>query len=339
VNASVEFDLETLRPTFHLTVGLPGRSNALSIAQRLGLPPTIIESARSELNPEDLRAEDMLEEIHRQRDISRRARAEAERIRKEAEALRHELSERLGKIDEERRQVLIEARREAENQLGEIQEQIQRLRQALTRARQPLEVIESIEQEIEVLEEIVEQPVERLEPELPGREEPRPLRVGDKVYLRTLKTQGLLTSLSEDEVEVQVGVLRVRARVEELEPAGAASQAVPAGAPQAARARVRKAAENISTKPIDVPPPASPGIELDLRGQRAEEALDSLDRYLDASYLAGLPFVRIIHGKGTGKLRQSVREALSHHPNVSSFEAGGDKEGGDGVTVARLKTG
>ncbi len=338
VNASVEFDLETLRPTFHLTVGLPGRSNALSIAQRLGLPAPIIESARSGLSLEDLRAEDMLDEIHRQRDVSRRARAEAERLRKEAEALRLDLSLRLEKIDEERRQVLSEARREAENQLMELQDEIRRLRSALSRARQPLEVIESIEQEIEDLEEVLEQPVERLDPDLPGREEPRPLRPGDKVYLRTLKTQGVLTSLSEDEVEVQVGVLRVRARLDELEPAGAAVQVTIPGVQQSSRARVRKAAENVSRQPVEVPPPVSPGIELDLRGQRAEEALDALDRYLDASYLAGLPFVRIIHGKGTGRLRQSVREALSHHPHVSSYEAGGDKEGGDGVTVARLRT-
>jgi DNA mismatch repair protein MutS2 len=338
VNASVEFDLETLRPTFHLTVGLPGRSNALSIAQRLGLPASIIEAGRSELNPEDVRAEDMLDEIHRQRDISRVARTEAERIRKEAEALRQELSVRLEKIDEERRQVLEEAHREAENQLRELQEETRRLRSALTRARQPLEAIETVEQEIEILEELVEQPLERIEVELPGIEDSRPLRPGDKVYLRTLKTEGVLTSLSEEEAEVQVGVLRVRARLEELEPAGGNALTDATGASPKARARIRKAAENISSQNADAPAPASPGIELDLRGQRAEEALDSLDRYLDASYLAGLPFVRIIHGKGTGKLRQSVREALSHHPHVSSYEAGGDKEGGDGVTVARLRT-
>jgi DNA mismatch repair protein MutS2 len=339
VNASVEFDLETLRPTFHLTVGLPGRSNALSIAQRLGLPETIIDAARSELSPEDLRAEDMLDEIHRQRDMSRLARAEADRIRKEADALRLELTVRLEKIDEERRQVIGETRREAENQLRELQEEIRRLRQALSRARQPLEPVESVEQEVEALEEMLDQPIEQLELEVPGREEPRPLRLGDKVYLPTLKIQGVLTSLSEEEAEVQMGVLRLRARLDELQPAGSVAQAGEAASTQPApRARVRKAVENISQQPVEVPPAVSPGIELDLRGQRAEEALDSLDRYLDASYLAGLPFVRIIHGKGTGKLRQSVREALSHHPHVSSYEAGGDKEGGEGVTIARLRT-
>lgn len=337
VNASVEFDLETLRPTFHLTVGLPGRSNALAIAQRLGLLPSIIESARSELRPEDLRAEDMLDEIHRQRDSSRRARSESEQLRKEAESLRQELSSRLEKIEDERRQVLFEARKDAENQLRELQQEIDRIRMELARARQPLEVVEAVEQKLEILEELVEQPVERLEPELPGRVERRALRPGDKVYLRTLKAQGVLTSLSEDEVEVQVGVLRVRARLEELEPAGSVQPTGQVSQP-AVRARVRKAVENSAGKSIDVAPPVSPGIELDLRGQRAEEALDSLDTYLDAAYLAGLPFVRIIHGKGTGKLRQSVREALSHHPHVSAYESGGEKEGGDGVTVAQLRT-
>jgi DNA mismatch repair protein MutS2 len=338
VNASVEFDLETLRPTFHLTVGLPGRSNALAIAQRLGIPSSIIESARSELNPEDLRAEDMLDEIHRQRDVSRRARAEAEQIRKDAETLRLELSARLEKIEDERQQVLLEAQREAEKSYRELREEIHRLRLALSRARQPLEAIEAVEQELEHLEEIIEQPVERMTPVLPGRVEPRALRVGDKVYLRTLKTQGVLTTLSEDEAEVQVGVLRVRARVEELELAGTAVQSAEKVPEQPARSRVRKAAERTASGSAGMALPVSPGIELDLRGQRAEDALDSLDRYLDAAYLAGLPFVRIIHGKGTGKLRQSVREVLAHHPHISSYESGGEKEGGDGVTVAKLRT-
>jgi DNA mismatch repair protein MutS2 len=335
VNASVEFDLETLQPTFHLTVGLPGRSNALAIAQRLGLPRSIIESARSELSPEDLRAEDMLDEIHRQREVSRQARFEADRARKEAETLRAELALRLEKIDDERRQVLVDARREAEQQLQELSDEIRRLRMALSRAGQPLETVQAVEEELEPLQELIEQPVERLEAQLPGSVEQRPLRVGDKVYLRTLKVQGLLTSLSGEEAEVQVGVLRVRARLAELDLAGVS----PAPPVQTAPARPRKVAEKPASQGKIIELPASPGVELDLRGQRAEEALDSLDRYLDASYLAGLPFVRIIHGKGTGKLRQSVREVLSHHPHVSSYEAGGEKEGGEGVTVVKLRNG
>jgi DNA mismatch repair protein MutS2 len=335
VNASVEFDLETLQPTFHLTVGLPGRSNALAIAQRLGLPRSIIESARSELSPEDLRAEDMLDEIHRQRDISRQARSEADKARKEAEALRAELVLRLEKIEDERRQVLAEARAEAEQKVQELQNEIRRVRMALSRAAQPLEAVQTVEEEVETMQELIEEPVERLSPQLPGPAEQRALRVGDKVYLRTLKTQGVLTSLSGEDAEVQVGVLRIRARLAELDLASVA----PVTPVQASLTRLRKAGDKPASHSAVVELPASPGMELDIRGQRAEEALDSLDRYLDAAYLAGLPFVRIIHGKGTGKLRQSVREALSQYPHISSYEAGGEKEGGEGVTVARLRTG
>ena len=336
VNASVEFDLETLQPTFHLTVGLPGRSNALAIAQRLGLLRSIIESARAELNPQDLRAEDMLDEIHRQRDVSRRARFEADKARKEAEALRAELATRLDRIEDERRQVLIDARREADQQLEELQAEIRRVRTSLSRAGQPVEAVQALEEDLDNLEELIDQPVGRQTAELPGEVEQRPLRVGDKVYLRTLKAQGVLSSISGEEVEVQVGVLRVRAQLEELERAGSA----PVMPPRAAAPRQSKPVEKKPSKQGTLlDQPASPGMELDLRGQRAEEALDALDRYLDAAYLAGLPFVRIIHGKGTGKLRQSVREALSKHPHVSSYEAGGEKEGGEGVTIARLRTG
>jgi DNA mismatch repair protein MutS2 len=335
VNASVEFDLETLQPTFHLTVGLPGRSNALAIAQRLGLPRSIIESARAELSPEDLRAEDMLDEIHRQRDITRQARSEADRVRKEVEAVRAELAVRLDQIEDERRQVLVDARREAESQLQELRDEIRRIRVALSRAGQPMETIRDLEEELEPLQELIEQPVERLVQELPVPIEQRAFRVGDRVYLRTLKAQGELTSLSGEEAEVQLGVLRVRARLVELELAGTAA-VVPA---QPGSIRLRKTGDKLASQGNKVELPASPGMELDLRGQRAEEALDSLDRYLDASYLAGLPFVRIIHGKGTGKLRQSVREALTQHPHVSSYESGGEKEGGEGVTVAKLRIG
>jgi DNA mismatch repair protein MutS2 len=241
----------------------------------------------------------------------------------------------LEKIEDERQQVLVKARQEADQQLQELQDEIRRLRMALSRAGQPLEAVQAVEEELEPLQELIEQPVEHLLPQLPGTVEQRALRVGDKVYLRTLKAQGVLTSLSGEEAEVQVGVLRVRARLAELDLASA-TPVLPA---RPTPSELRKTGAKPATHATKVELPASPGMELDLRGQRAEEALDALDRYLDASYLAGLPFVRIIHGKGTGKLRQSVREALSHHPHVSSYESGGDKEGGEGVTVARLRTG
>ena len=337
VNASVEFDIESLRPTFHLTIGLPGRSNALAIAQRLGMPEGIIQAARSELSPTDLRAEDLLDEIHRQRDQSRKARAVADKARQEAETLRNELTRRLDKIEDERRQVLEKARKEAEEQLQELQDELREARKALAKARQPLDVVEAVEEQIEMIQETVEAPVERRLAEIPGQPVRRAIRLGDRVHLRTLNTHGVVTSLSEDEAELQIGALRIRARLTELQLDGEPAQTIEKRAPlpdgQLPTARDLLAARKSRPEAIL---PESPGIELDLRGQRAEEALDALERYLDAAYLAGLPWVRIIHGKGTGKLRQAVRETLQGHPHIKSFESGGEKEGGDGVTVAKL---
>jgi DNA mismatch repair protein MutS2 len=345
INASVEFDLETLRPTFHLTIGLPGRSNALAIAQRLGMPEPIITAARSELSPADLRAEDLLDEIHRQRDLSRKARAAAENARHDVESMRAELVKRLEKIEDERMQVLDKARHQAEEQLEAIKDELREVRRQLARTRQPLEVIEEVEEKVEELQETVVAPVERRLPEASFSPVRRAIRLGDKVRLHSLNTQGVVTSLGEEEAEVSVGVLRIRARLAELQLLSEETPPTPSstGLPTArelmsashshtstemAGGSVRQTGSHMYAE--------SPGIELDLRGQRAEEAIDALERYLDSAYLAGLPWVRIIHGKGTGKLRLAVRESLTHNSHVKSFESGGDKEGGEGVTVAKL---
>lgn len=345
VNASVEFDLETLRPTFHLTIGLPGRSNALAIAQRLGMPDPIITSARSELSPEDLRAEDLLDEIHRQRDLSRKARTAAENARHEVETMRAELASRLEKIEDERMQVLDKAHHQAEEQLEELQDELRDVRRQLARTKQPLDVIEEVEQQVDELLDTIAAPVERQVPEPKIAPARRTIRLGDKVRLHSLNTQGVVTSLSEEEAEVSVGVLRIRARLAELQLMGeeTAMSSGNTGLPTARELMASNHSRPVAETPTGTLRQSgsqlyaeSPGIELDLRGQRSEEALDALDRYLDSAYLSGLPWVRIIHGKGTGKLRLAVREALSHHPHVKSFESGKDKEGGEGVTVAKL---
>jgi len=339
-NASVEFDLETLRPTFHLTIGLPGRSNALAIAQRLGLPEPIIVAARSEISPDDLRAEDLLNEIHHQRNQSRQARQQAEQARKEAEALRLELIIRLEKIEDERQKVLDATRNEAASQLATLQEELASVRRNLARHRQPVAELRELEEKVVELEEQIELPVERQEPQYGPelhkveQERRRAIRVGDKVRLRNLGAQGVVTVLGMEEAEVQVGVLRVRTRVSDLE-LPTASGAVATSAERSSLLDENQKPKSKKTK-AEVALPESPGIELDLRGQRADDAEYALERYLDAAFLAGLPFVRIIHGKGTGRLREMVRQALKNNPQVKSCEPGGEKEGGDGVTVAKL---
>jgi DNA mismatch repair protein MutS2 len=297
------------------------------------MPTEIITSARAELSPTDLHAEDLLDEIHRQRDLSRQARQAAEQARDQAEKLRLELSERLEQIEDERREVLEKARSEAGAEVQSLQDDLRELRRLLARARQPLDALQIVEQKVAELEESVEVPIERQAPRrqvasLADAILNRPVRLGDKVRLRTLNTHGVVTSIGEEEAEIQVGMLRVRTRLNDLQPIAENNQATQ---PEASPAR-----DYLTTSSTSLP--ASPGFELDLRGRRADDALEVLERYLDSAYLAGLPFARIIHGKGTGKLRQAVREALQNHPHVGTFEAGGDKEGGEGVTVAKLKT-
>ncbi len=322
-NASVEFDLESLRPTYHLTIGLPGRSNALAIAERLGLDPEIIERARVTLAPEDLRAEDLLDEIHRQRDAAREARAEAEQARDEAQALRAELAERLEAIESERRDVLERARETAAEEAEEVRRQLAQLRRRLAAAGQSLDVADTLAEELETVEDAVAEPVARAAPDIDSEE--LSFHLGDRVRVVRIGSEGVITELGTEEAEVQIGRLRIRARLEELARVGSSGGGETHG-PRRAQAR------------SEARPPAAEtvAVELDLRGRTIEEALLDLERRLDAAYLASLPYLRIIHGKGTGRLRDAVRAALQDNAYVASFEAGAASEGGQGVTVVRL---
>jgi DNA mismatch repair protein MutS2 len=203
------------------------------------------------------------------------------------------------------------------------------VRKDLMRARQPLEALKIIEKQIFEVEEKISAPVERRES--PVRHRVSTPKLGERVKLRSLQMEGIVTSIGENDVEVQVGSLRVRSKLNDL----LSPIETPAEAPAVATGKKQSASINDPPKKA-TPFQQSPGMEIDLRGQRAEDALDALDRYLSNAYMVGLPFVRIIHGKGTGRLRQVIREALKASEVVSSFEEGGEKEGGEGVTIAHL---
>jgi DNA mismatch repair protein MutS2 len=326
-NASVEFDLESLQPTYRLTIGLPGRSNALAIAERLGLAEEIIERARSMVAPEELRAEGLLDEIYRQRDATRQALSDTEAARSEAEKSRDELTSRLNEIEIERRNVLAEAREEAENELELLKEEIAQLRRQLAIAGQPLEVLEDLEDQFEGLEE---ESIDALSP-APITEglERKDFQLGDRVRVATINAVGIITGIFQNDVEVQVGQLRIRAGLHELSALGESSK-VTESKTRSQKPFIRKSKGKRKSY-FKAPP-----LELDLRGLVVEEALDELEKRLDAASLAGLPIIRVIHGKGTGRLRQAIRGALKGNPYVASFEAGHPGEGGDGVTVVKL---
>ncbi len=327
VNASLEFDIKTLRPTYKLTLGLPGRSNALLIAQKLGLPQPIIDSARAEINPLDLRADKLLDDIRKERNRTSREREKLEKARAKLEAETRELEKRLEKIEDERRETLAKARAEGELEVAVLKRNIDSLKAQLKKASQPLQAIKAIEEKMEKMEEKVEQPVERKGNQLSVGSN-QLLRLGERVTISTLNAEGVVTALGESDAEIQIGTVRMRARLSDL---------IRKSSGQTVDDRPQTIASHSSS--IVHRQSSSPGMEVDLRGLMADDALDKMERYLEQAFLAGLPWVRIIHGKGTGRLRQAVREALRGHEYVKSFEEGGDKEGGEGVTVAKLKSG
>ena len=336
VNASLEFDIKTLRPTYHLTIGLPGRSNALLIAQRLGLPQPIIESARGEISPDDLRADKLLDDIRKERNRTSRERQKLEKARDRLEAQTKELEKRLERIEDERREVLAKARAEGELEIAILKRNIESLKSQLKRAKQPLQALREIEERVQEIEEKVEAPVERQTSKV---ERPSgALKLGERVSVSTLNTEGVITALGESDAEVQIGSLRVRARLADLvRKSGDAQHAFGSQSP------VSSDQSPVSGKPVAegsgraaLSSTKSPGIELNLRGKLVEDGLEELERYLERAYSSGLLFVRIVHGKGTGRMREAVRNALKASPYVASFEEPKDNEGGAGVTVAKM---
>lgn len=327
VNASVEFDIETLSPTYRLSIGLPGRSNAFAIAQRLGLPPAIVAQAEALVSPQSLEAEAMLAEIKRAREAAQATEAEAKAALRRAEALKADLHYRLAGVEEARRAVLAEARSQAEAELAALSAESQELRSQL--AGIPREAGAAAgktlhEKWLAEAQDLVARRATQAKP-VPAMQAPPPLQVegplepGDIVWVPSLQATGEVKGVSGNEIDVQVGAFRVRLAPHRLE----------------LRQRGARAAVQVQAGGAE-PRPPSPGFELDLRGLTVDEMLIELDRYLDTAYLAGLPFVRIIHGKGTGALRQAVRDEMQAHPLVSSFRPGDNSEGGEGVTVAKL---
>ena len=326
-NASLEFDLETLRPTYRLVIGLPGRSNALAIADRLGLDSEIIAAARKEINPTELHADDLLAEIHQQRNLAIASYEKAEKARLDAETSRNKVNARLEQLEADKSRLLDAHQSQLEGELEALREELNTLRREMARLRQNPEKqaqLAEIEEKLEEVEQKQEQKIRKKHrtPKVKGISS-GPLAVGEKVFIRKIGAEGTVSSVDGDDLEVQIGALRVRAKTHEVErklqlPG---SQAAPTSLPQSAVGSTA------------LPGVSSPGLEIDLRGQRVDDALDRVERYLEQGFTAGILYGRIIHGRGTGAVRQAVRDLLNHSPYVKRWENGGEKEGGDGVSV------
>ena len=317
-NASVEFDVTTLAPTYRLRIGVPGRSNALAIAGRLGMPREILDAASGMLDPDEQRVDSLLQDIRRRRDeadsLFERARSEEEA----AEALRRDANRELREAERLRRDAREEALLEAEAELEAARDTLKRLQRDRDSLQIAREHLEERRREVDRAAERVRTfRRERLAPIAPPPGA-KPIAAGDRVRVISLNLEGEVLDVSAGSADVLMGSLKTRQPLTALERLGRARREEP-------------------SRPMMPPAPGPVNIELDLRGYRAAEIEPMLDEYLEHAYQAGMPFVRIIHGKGTGALRKVVRDVLSAHPAVASYEVAPANQGGDGATVALLR--
>ena len=322
-NASVEFDVETLRPTYRLSIGVPGKTNAFEISRKLGLPENLIDAAKELISGENIRFEDVIAnaEYHRQvaereREIAAQASAETIRLRDEAEKLRKEMEEKrettMRKAREDARRLMEQTRRESESIIADLK----RMKKEMNSPDAQTNAIRKrIEQGVDSLSEGLTKKVDNTLP-------PKTVKPGDRVEILTLGQQGTVLSApdSKGEVQLQAGIMKFKAHLSQLrlireeQPKQKATVRANTGA----MARVVK-------------------MECDVRGMTLDEALNAVDQYLNEAVLAGMGEVSIIHGKGTGVLRSGIQQHLKRHMLVKSYRLGVYGEGEDGVTVVTLK--
>ncbi len=345
-NASVEFNVETLSPTYRLMIGVPGRSNALAIARRLGLNNAIIERARRFIDPEAQHVEDLIENIRTEREAARTERGTAESARLQLEYRQQELDRRLADVEDLKIRAAEEARAEVGRDVEILRDELRQLRGRVeaglvatsdeTLTRQWVRDAETRAEEIArtLRGKAAQQKKARTRVQAMPRSEqeahmPHLLGAGDQVYVQSMGAEGVVlgTPDSGGQVEVQVGAFKMR------QPAsGLTLRRTASAARESANLAETSSAGRYNTQMPAITPP----LEYDFRGWRAEEAIEEIDQRLNDAVLVGMPFIRIIHGKGTGALRKAMREYLKKHPAVKELETPPVEAGGEGVTVVRL---
>ena len=330
-NASVEFDVTTLRPTYRLSIGIPGKSNAFEISRKLGLPEFVIGKAKELLSKEQVRFEDVIAnaEYHRQvaekeRQIAEEASREMVAIRNQAEAERKKLEEQrdrsIRKAKEEAKRIVENARRESEALIAELramkkaggaqEHELQRVRKQVDEAREALED----------------------KPEEAAGEVPASVKVGDMVHIASMDVDATVASLPDAKgfLQLKVGMMKMRAQLSDLRTLSSTQKMIKKEQKKLERKRVmREQRVDITARAVRQ--------ELDVRGMALDEAIPEVQKFLDDAMLSSLGEVSIIHGNGTGILRAGIQDCLRRHPCVSSFRLGRYGEGETGVTIVSLK--
>lgn len=323
-NASMEFDIDRLCPTYRLYIGIPGKSNAFEISSRLGLPNSIIDKAKGFLKGEDVRFEDIISSAQSQHRIAEEERKMAEEARAELEKLRADAERERRKLDEDRDRLQAKAKEDAKRIVADTKREMEKLiveirsikdidRSAADRviqaARDTLRATETAVNEKEAIKK-----EDNTKP-------PKTVRAGDTVNIVTLDQKATVLSApdSKGEVMVQAGVMKLNVKLKDI------------------RLIEEKKASAPTSGKVGLGAGKQVGFELDVRGMLVDEANIMVDRYLDDAYNAGLSEVNIIHGKGTGALRAGVQAFLKRHPLVKGYRMGSYGEGDAGVTVVTLK--
>ncbi len=320
-NASVDLDATTLQPTYHLTLGVPGRSYAMSVAAQLGVPEKIMAEAESLLEPHYRRFEDWLGELQNERDRLKLKVQDAEVAEQNAEAARREAEAEREELAARRAEILQSIRNELEAEYENARQKLRRAESALSWRVSP-ELVEEAGSEIAAAKTQIEALEQRVPPP-PLPQHGGELEVGDSVLVQGLNARGKVVAVPEegDEVDVAIGSVRFRLDVQRLTLAPEEDE------------KPMEGAENDVSYELG---PILPAAELHIRGMRAEEAMIRVEEFLDKALRDGLSSVRIVHGKGTGVLREAVRELLESHRLVKSFATEERERGGTGATVAEL---
>lgn len=322
INASMEFDVQTLQPTYRLLIGVPGRSNAFEISKRLGLDPTIIDRAKSHIGVDSKNVENMIASLEKSKIQAEKEYEEAHEILLESERLRKQMEAEWNQFETKREALYKKAEEKAEKAIRKAREEaeiiVSEIRKMKTDAQ--LKEHEWIE-----ARKMLEEAQPKLSSKPDGKKESKAsnevLSPGDEIKLLTLNQNGsVLEKISDSEYLVQVGIMKVKVKRSDLQLIGKPKQTT-----------YQKPLATVKGSNYHVP------LELDLRGERFEDALLKLEKYIDDATLAGYPKVSIIHGKGTGALRKGVQDFVKNHPSIASTRPGAAGEGGSGVTVIEFR--
>ena len=321
-NASVEFDLETLSPTYRLIMGIPGGSNAFEIALRLGMPEDLIDKAKELSDEGDLEVENIISDLNSHRKKYRKLKKELEIKNEEVEKLKNKYEKKLQKVKSQKKEIVNNAHEKAENIIKKAKKESKRIIKDLKdkQYQSRPEIDRMATKANEKLKEIDEK-FERNLNESKEKKIDENFEEGDRVRIMSLGKKGNIKILDneQNEATVQAGAMKIKVGLDNLTKV---EEKPNKNKDTVKKYRVKKS-ENVSQK-------------LDLRGKRYVDAQQKVDKYLDDAFLAGYKTVEIVHGKGTGALRKAVHEKLENHPHVASFRLGKQKEGGSGATIVKL---